>query len=569
MRNIYIAVAAFLLLSLLLFVLSFVFLDITKHKTYYYIVNADGRDIGTIRADKFITEDKLIYKSAASMPCSPQFTEYRTRLDLDRKYTLESFTKERMAGRATDLVYIENFRNMASFVSRFQSKFACVDGIPVKRGTFVFEEDSPVTYIPLIENYNFIRGRSQGFNALIPAASFSMPPMKRFVILTSIRDEYVKIGKRKIKTENLVVKIRDYPQANIWVSKADMAIIRIEIPSQKLKITRTFGLNTLRARQYRPRADGYAAREVTVKSRSAELSGSLAIPSGKGPFPAVLLVWGQGAQDRYYQGLFASIADYLAKNGFCVLSLDKRGVGSSSGDIASTTAADIVDDIDAGVSFLANQPQVDAGMIALIGHGRGAAYAMKTVTRSEAVRGMILMSPSIGAAYDTRSRLETLKAAASRARWNDEYLSLAARTLEETDSKVLSAKGSWSYILGKKCFMGSMREEMGDKPLETIRGVKVPVLILQGGKDDEAPAESGSYLDKALSDAGNQARTLTYYAYLGPFLGEAVNDGIHRIHYEADKQVLENIKSWLNKLPAQAPRAPEKAPPEPLVPSGS
>ncbi len=569
MRNIYIAVAAFLLISLVLFILSFVFLDIAKHTTYHYIVNAGGRDIGTIRVDTFITEDKLIYKSAANMPCAPQFTEYRTRLDLDRKYNLESFTKERTAGRATDLIYIEIFRNMASFVSRFQSKFACVEGMPVKRGTFVFEEDAPVTYIPLIENYNFIRGRSQGFSALIPAAALGMPPMKRFVILTSLRDEYVKIGPRKIKTENLVVKIRDYPQANIWVSKADRAIIRIEIPSQNLTITRAFGLKALQARQYRPKADGYATREVTVKSRSAELGGSLAIPSGEGAFPAVLLVWGQGAQDRYHQGLFASVADYLAKNGFCVLSLDKRGVGSSGGDIASTTAADIVDDIDAAVSFLASRPQVDARMIALIGHGRGASYAMKAVTRNEAVRGLILMSPSIGAAYDTRSRLETLKAAASRTRWSDEYLSLVARTLEETESRVLATKGNWAYILGKKCFMGSLREEMGDKPIETISRVKVPVLILQGGNDDEALGESGSYLDKALSDAGNQARTLTYYAYLGPFLGEAVNDGIHRIHYETDKQVLENIKSWLNKLPAQAARAPEEVPTEQSAPAGS
>lgn len=561
MRNIYIAVLTFLTLGLLLFILSFFYLDITKHRTYHFSVNADGRDVGTVRVDKFTTEDKLIYKSVTSMPFAPQFTEYRTRLDLDRKYNLQSYTRERAAGRSTDVLYIENFKGSASFVSRYQSRFACAEGIPAGPGTFVFEEDRPVAYLPLLENYNFASGRSQGFAALIVPQAFNMPPMKRFVILTSIRDEIIKIGSRRIKTENLVVKIRDLPQAHIWVAKSDRALIRLEIPSQNLRITRTFRPRPLTAKEYRPAADGIVEKEISIASKGAQLAGTLSMPAADGKFPAVLLVWAQGPQDRYYQGFFASIARYLAKNGFCVLSMDKRGTGESSGDSAGVAETDIDDDIGAAVAFLSAHERVDPAKIGIIGHGRGAFYAMKAAIREGAVRGIVLMNPSISNASDAAARLDALRASASKYRWSDDYLALVARTIDETEAKAASTKGDWAFILGKKCFMANVRNETLEKPMDTIARIRIPVLILQGGKDDDMPGESASFIDKALADAGNQSRTVTYYAYLGQFLADAVDDGAHRIHYEADKQVLENIQSWLAKIFSQSAAAPAEAAP--------
>jgi len=242
---------------------------------------------------------------------------------------------------------------------------------PGQRRAFIFEEDSPLTYLPIIDNYNFSSGRSQGFNALIMPQAFNMPPMKRFVILTSIRDEFIKIGSHKIKTENLVVKIRDLPQANMWVAKSDRALIRLEIPSQNLSITRTFRPKTYEAKEYRMKADGYTEKEVTIAAKTAQINGTLSTPKTGEAHPAVLLIWGQGPQDRYYQGLFASIARYLASNGICVLSIDKRGSGSSNGDSAGAAETDIIDDLDAAIAFLAGQTTVDPKKIALVGHARG------------------------------------------------------------------------------------------------------------------------------------------------------------------------------------------------------
>jgi len=107
-----------------------------------------------------------------------------------------------------------------------------------------------------------------------------------------------------------------------------------------------------------------------------------------------------------------------------------------------------------------------------------------------------------------------------------------------------------------------IREELAERPKDAISSVKSPVLVLQGKEDEEVPMEFASYFDKALEEAGNPNHALVYYGYLGRFFGNLVNDGIHKMHYEVDKEVLENIKNWLNKNilePAVPPQAEEKS----------
>ena len=124
MKKIYLAVAALFLISVLLFIAAFIYLDKEKRKTSYYIVNLDGYDIGTIKIEKFVTEDKLIYKSSSSIPFSPLLTDSKSRITLDRRYNLESYSKENSGKGAGEIIYLENKDDIVSFVATFDSKFS-------------------------------------------------------------------------------------------------------------------------------------------------------------------------------------------------------------------------------------------------------------------------------------------------------------------------------------------------------------------------------------------------------------------------------------------------------------
>lgn len=553
MRNIYITVAALFLLSVILFIGAFVYLDKEKHATYHYIVNVDGHDVGAIKIEKFVTEDKILYRSSSDIPFYPLSANSKSRIVLDNKYNLSSYSKETLLNGAPETIHLENKNDILSFTATFQSEFAYLKEIPINKKTFVFEEESPVTYMPLIENYNFRKGRFQGFNAIINFSTFK-PPMKRLVTLTSIRDEYLKIGSKKIKTEHLLLKIRNYPQGSLWVAKSDKSLIMVEIPDSKLKITRTFSPKTFSAKEYGSEKEGYESRDVIIKTKNVQLAGTLSAPKGDNKYPTVLLIWGDGPQDRQYQGFFYSIADYLSRWGFCVVRFDKRGIGSSGGEFSATTDSDTIEDVKAALEYAATQKEVDPERIAILGHSKGVFYASAAASSNDTVKALVLMSPVTSFGIGADINFDAMKQLAAESRWSEDYLKLVMRSRMETLDKIKNNNKNWTAILGKRCFLKKMREELTENPVEGVKNIKIPVLILQERDSAAGLAESASILDKALEESGNKAHTLTYFGYLGRFFGTLVNDGVHKMHYEADKDVLYTIKSWLEKS-LEAPEA--------------
>ena len=109
------------------------------------------------------------------------------------------------------------------------------------------------------------------------------------------------------------------------------------------------------------------------------LAGTLTIPAGTGPFPAVILITGSGAQNRNEELMghkpFMVIADYLSRNGIAVLRYDDRGVGKSKGNYSTATTADLATDAEAAFNFLKNYPKINPKTIGLMGHSEGGLIA--------------------------------------------------------------------------------------------------------------------------------------------------------------------------------------------------
>ncbi|MBP5547441.1 MAG: alpha/beta hydrolase [Bacteroidales bacterium] len=142
----------------------------------------------------------------------------------------------------------------------------------------------------------------------------------------------------------------------------------------------------------------YSEEEVTIK-RSKEdvtLKGTLTMPEGKGPFPAVVLVSGSGQQNRDEELLghkpFLVLADYLSRNGIAVLRYDDRGVGGSKGDFESATTLDFADDAEAVFNFIRKQKGIDSKRVGLVGHSEGGQIASIVAARNRKVAFIVLLA---------------------------------------------------------------------------------------------------------------------------------------------------------------------------------
>ncbi len=140
----------------------------------------------------------------------------------------------------------------------------------------------------------------------------------------------------------------------------------------------------------------YSEEEVAFKSGRILLAGTLTYPKSGNKFPTVILLTGNGPQNRDEDILgfkiFERIADYLSSHGFAVLRYDDRGVGGSTGNTMRSTTADFADDAKAAIDFLKKQSNIDSKKISLLGHSEGASIAALAADNNKDVACLIFMS---------------------------------------------------------------------------------------------------------------------------------------------------------------------------------
>lgn len=119
----------------------------------------------------------------------------------------------------------------------------------------------------------------------------------------------------------------------------------------------------------------YDEREVRFAGHSstAPLSGTLNVPPGRGPHPALVLISGSGAQDRDETVAghkpFLVLADHLTRSGYAVLRFDDLP------NAIQTTLEQRAGDVAGAVRFLREQREIDARRIGLLGHSEGGVVA--------------------------------------------------------------------------------------------------------------------------------------------------------------------------------------------------
>ena len=138
----------------------------------------------------------------------------------------------------------------------------------------------------------------------------------------------------------------------------------------------------------------YQIEEIVFKNRSVSLAGTLTLPPGDGPFPAVLLISGSGLQDRdetvFGHKPFWVIADHLSRAGIAVLRVDDPGIGASTPHPKSPTTAVFATDVEAGVAFLKRDDRI--GPVGLIGHSEGGLIAAIVASRRDDIGFVVLLA---------------------------------------------------------------------------------------------------------------------------------------------------------------------------------
>jgi uncharacterized protein len=112
----------------------------------------------------------------------------------------------------------------------------------------------------------------------------------------------------------------------------------------------------------------FNTEEVQFKNGEITLTGTLYLPPGGCPCPAAILIHGSGRQTRDEYRYYAR---KLAQKGIIGLVYDKRGTGSSDGDLYTVGYKAYAEDAAAGIRFLEQRADVNKYEIGVIGYSEG------------------------------------------------------------------------------------------------------------------------------------------------------------------------------------------------------
>lgn len=310
------------------------------------------------------------------------------------------------------------------------------------------------------------------------------------------------------------------------------------------------------------------------------LAGTLTVPEGQGPWPAVVLLAGSGPNDRD-QHIFGHktllvVSDYLTRNGIATLRYDKRGVAESEGHHALATSQDFANDAQAAWNYLRQRAEVDASKVGLIGHSEGGIIAPMVAARQPEVAFLALLAAP-GIRIDSLMAIQTYligkTAGMSEAQLADatEVNRQIYRLLKTTpDNEVLHAalqRLLWQHAEDSnvpsdqiELWLSRQIQQLTSPwfryfinydPQPALSVVTVPTLAINGDKDLQVTAcENLEGIRKALEEAGNQEVTIKALSGLNHLFQESQTGAMTEyalIEQTISPAVLQLLSNWIKE----------------------
>lgn len=281
------------------------------------------------------------------------------------------------------------------------------------------------------------------------------------------------------------------------------------------------------------------------------LPGTLSMPMGDGPFPAVVIVHGSGPGDRdgtlYDLKPYRDLAWGLASRGIAVLRYDKRTRvhPEEFADPTFTVDEEVIDDVHAAVELLRDTDSIDPNRVFVLGHSLGGMLAPRIAEGDEDIAGLIIMAGNARPLHEL-----ILEQTYYLAEYDGDISPVDAQQIEAIEQTVaqiemLAEGDEMGYLLGAPpIYWLDLR---GYDPVAMAQSLEIPMLILQGERDYQVTMEDFALWQAGLSDRDN----VTFISY--PTLNHNMMPGEGTPspeEYEAlnfvDVAVIEDIAGWIN-----------------------
>lgn len=253
--------------------------------------------------------------------------------------------------------------------------------------------------------------------------------------------------------------------------------------------------------------DSYRERDITVGSGEWSLPGTLTLPVGPGPFPAVVLVHGSGPNDRdetvAANKPFRDLALGLASRGIAVLRYEKR-TRQYAGKIAEvpgfTVQQETVTDALTALALLRSSEGIDPRRVFVLGHSLGGMLLPRIGQSQPALAGLIVMAGAARPMEDLILEQVSYLAALDGIVTEPEKKQIEGLRAEVAKVKALKP-GAAEAALGAPA--SYWLDLQGYDPVQGSKYLPQPLLILQGERDYQVTMTDFAAWKKGLTGKPN------------------------------------------------------------------
>lgn len=293
--------------------------------------------------------------------------------------------------------------------------------------------------------------------------------------------------------------------------------------------------------------EAFTEEEITITSGDVQLPGTLALPTGTGSFPAVVIVHGSGPQNRDgtlgVLNVYRDIAQGLASQGIASLRYDKRTLVAPEG--TATIDDELTDDAIAAANLLRERDDIDTERIYVIGHSLGGNLAPRIAQQDGNLAGIVLMAGS-PRPFDVLLQDQI-----------DYLLSLDANTnvagldvLAERIREVREGAAAADVFNGDEMQITYWESLLAYDAAATAQALELPMLILQGERDYQVTMADFSRWQDILAEREN----VTFKSYPDLMHAFAAVGDLERLSVPADyalagfvdERVINDIAAWIN-----------------------
>lgn len=256
---------------------------------------------------------------------------------------------------------------------------------------------------------------------------------------------------------------------------------------------------------WRARRVPLRSEEVEIRHDGLSLRGTLHLPPAAPPGRLPGIVLAPGSEDEGTRHSLDALPYVLAREGFAVLAVDKRGTGASDGswDVDHDTLAG---DLAAWVEWLATRPELD-GRIGVFGFSEGGWIAPLAAARTEAidfiaVSGGGALPKSASFLHQAEKRLEEEGVPREvQAEARERALAEKRSFLEESARRAEGGTDATPFDL-----------RMAHDPAPEWRRFRGPVLWMIGEDDALVPPRaSAERMREVLAEAGHPDHTVRLF----------------------------------------------------------